>query len=234
MSELIHNPNKRSFTTPKGAAVFPHLNNPDFKFDDDGVYKVDLALDAESPEAQEFMELIDSYVDEAVEEQKAELKPAQAKKVEAHKPYFMEEDEEGEETGRVKFRFKANYQWKDKKSGKTNYRNITMFDSKGGKPLSNPPTVRHGSILKIAAKFGNSWYSAQNKTAGVTMYIQAVQILELAEGGGNAENFGFGEEEDYSSVADESSDFSEEDGYEADDDADADAEEGPAEGEGDF
>lgn len=227
-SEIVHNPSKRTLTTPKADAIYPHLNTPDTKFDDEGVFKVDLAMDAESAETQELMALIDSYVDEAFEEKKAEMKPAQAKRLEKHFPYFEEENEDGEATGRIIFRTKANAQFKDKQ-GNIQHRTITMFDAKGGTPLKQPPQVGNGSVLKVACKIGHPWHNAQTKSAGVTMYIQAVQILELKQGGGGkAENFGFGAEEDFDGVGESESDaagFSTEDGYDTD---------GPEEGEGDF
>lgn len=230
---ITHNPNKRTITTPAGTAIFPHLNTPDTKFDDAGVYKTDLAMDAQSPEAQELMALIDEYVDAAQDEQKADMKPAQAKKVEKHRPYFMEEDDEGEETGRVKFRFKANYQFKDNKTGKTQYRDITMFDAKGGSPMKEPPRVGMGSIIKVATKVSNSWYNAQTKSAGVTLYIQAVQVLQVAQMGGNAEGFGFGEEDEYEGVGESEAEAN---GFQEEDDAadSAGDQEAPAPGEGDF
>ena len=232
---LNHNEGKRSFTAPAGTAKFPHLNTPDTKYDEDGVYKVDIVMDSGSSEAQELIALIDNYVDEAVEEKKGELKPAAAKKLESHTPYFMEEDDEGEQTGRVVFRFKANYQFKDQKTGNIIYRTITMFDAKGGKPLKNPPFVRGGSVLKIASKISNPWYNPQTKSAGVTLYIQAVQILELGQGGGggDASGFGFGEEEDFDGVGESESEAA---GF-TDDDDDADPVQDdapPNEGEGDF
>ena len=34
--------------TPRGTAVFPHLNTPDTKFDENGVYSTKLALSDEA------------------------------------------------------------------------------------------------------------------------------------------------------------------------------------------
>ena len=42
---------RTKMTSPKGTAVWPWLNEPDTRFDDNGVYTVQLRLDAEEAAA---------------------------------------------------------------------------------------------------------------------------------------------------------------------------------------
>lgn len=230
---IVHNKSRRQLTTPAGYAKYPHLNTPDTKFDENGVYKVDLALDADSEAAADLVEVIDTYLDEAVAEKQDELKPAAFKKATRYKPYIEEEDEEGEPTGRLLFRMKSNAKVKDKKTGKQVSRSLAIFDAGGGSPLKNPPIIRNGSTIKASVKVGSAWHNPTAGQIGVSLYISAIQILELSEGGASASLFGFGDEsDDYSAVITEASEdegfTSEESGYTASDDGD------DAEDEGDF
>lgn len=227
---IPHNPNRRQFTTPPGYAKFPHLNTPDTKFVEDGVYKVDVAYDANSDEAKELVAIIDGYLDDAMAEQKEEMKAAAYNKAVRYTPYVEEEDEEGEPTGRLIFRFKANAKIKDRRSGKQVERTIPIFDAKGGKPLQQPPVIRMGSTIKVSAQVGKPWYNPTAKQIGVSLYISAVQVLELAEAASGAGGFGFGDETAaYEAVGETEAEKA---GFESEDSGSAD--ESDSEDEGDF
>ena len=55
---------RMNFTTPIGTAQYPWLNKADFKFDDEGVYKTDVLVDADS--AQELVDRINEFAKETL------------------------------------------------------------------------------------------------------------------------------------------------------------------------
>ena len=75
MSEKIK---REKFVTPEGVAVYPHLVRPDTKFDSDGVYTVQIAI--ESGAAQKFIAQLEAARDKFAKEFAAE-KPANKAKV---------------------------------------------------------------------------------------------------------------------------------------------------------
>ena len=183
--------------TPAGVSVWPHLHKPDTKFDADGVYKTDLVLDGDDERTQQLMEMIDHKVQEAVEHFREEATTAAAKKkiIAADPPYRMEEDEEGNETGRVVFRFKSKASGKKKDGGRWE-RKLALFDAKRN-PLESVP-IYNGSILKINFSFSDPWKMDSTKQAGVTLRINAVQVIELKNGGAtDGADYGFAEEDGY-------------------------------------
>jgi len=86
------------FMTPKGKAVYPHLIEPDTKFDPEGVYKVDLSIPAD--EAAPLVEQLEAIRDEYVEKT---LDEAEGKKKAALKKYTVADvfDEEVDDEGRA-------------------------------------------------------------------------------------------------------------------------------------
>ncbi len=183
-------------TTPKGIAKFPWLNRPDTRFNSDGVYTVSLLLTPE--EAQPLMEQLDELADQAVEKAKQDLvekgKKTHAKKVVRMEPYKMEEDAEGTETGMVEFKFKMKAKI-TKKDNTVIELFPKLFDSKG-KPINAEETqVFGGSIIKVNYT-PSPYYVASTKGAGVSLQLNAVQVIELISRGGDASFFGFDVEED--------------------------------------
>lgn len=79
------------------------------------------------------------------------------------------------EDGTVSFKFKSQHKPK-------------IFDSKG-KPVVGDPKIGNGSVVKISGGFGPYDKGAN---CGCTLYLNAVQIIDLVEWAGSG---GFGEEE---------------------------------------
>jgi hypothetical protein len=179
-------------TTPKGVAKYPWLSKPDVQFNTDGVYKVNLLIPA--AEASELCEKLDAAADEAVELAKAAAKsPALAKQIKRADPYHTALDDAGEDTGNIEYRFKMNARVKFQDNTIKDMKPM-IFDATG-KQIPTCPNVYGGSLLKI--NFSPSpYYAANNKTAGVSLRMNAVQIIELVTGGGgDAGAFGFDKEE---------------------------------------
>jgi hypothetical protein len=62
----------KTITTPVGIARYPSLNRPDTKFDDIGVYKVNLEMSSE--DAEPFIKQIEALFAEFLNDKKRELK----------------------------------------------------------------------------------------------------------------------------------------------------------------
>ncbi len=181
-------------TTPRGVFIYPHLTEPDTKFvKPDGEYHTKFALDAGSEEAETFIaglqEVLDGYIDENPDE----LKPAVIKKA-ARADFFEEElDEEGEETGRIifKFKLKAKVKTKTKEWDQA----PRLFDSQA-QPIAGDVNIWTGSEGKASLELF-PYFMQSSKTFGVSMRIKAAQVLKLVEGGGaSADSYGFGSEDD--------------------------------------
>ena len=173
------------FVSPKGIASYPYLTNPDTKFNPDGEYKVSLIVaGADASKAIDFL----------TEKHKAAV--AQAKKENAGKRVkeselpFIENDD-----GTVTFKFKLKAKVTPKK-GDPFEQKPALFDAKG-KPLTGETKVGGGSTIKVSYEVV-PYYTAI-AGAGISLRLKAVQIIELKEysGGGNAESYGFGEEEGF-------------------------------------
>jgi hypothetical protein len=178
----------KTFVTPKGTARWPKINKPDTKFDEDGVYTVDLILEGKDSEAliEQITKIRDEgYKEFCTKEKKAKLKLADL-------PFKAEEDDAGNETGRTVFRFKLKAKGKSKDGSKYD-RKVAIFDAKG-KPTK--AEVWGGSGIKVSYE-PRPWFVAMHGV-GVSLQLRAVQIIDLVtKGSGDSKSFGFGEEDGY-------------------------------------
>lgn len=196
-------PKLEKIVTPKGIAVWPWLTKPDTKFNSDGEYRVKLKLNKE--EHSDFLQSLEDKAQAAYDEAVAEMKEkggkaaAAAKKMELHTPFEPEYDDEGDETGNVIVTIKSKASGTTK-AGKAWKRKINIFNAKGVH-LKNPPAIYGGSLLKVEAEI-SPFSMPATKTAGISLRISAVQVLQLSEGngGGDASAHGFGVEEGYEDI----------------------------------
>ena len=172
-------PNK-TLTTPVGTARYPHLNRPDTKFDDVGVYKVNLELTAE--EAEPFLKQAEELFSAFVAEKKAELKKD---KIKLHSAPWEEND------GLVQLKLKVKAMGKGK-DGETYSRAPKLFNASGEIITDN---IGGGSKIKVAV-VPYCWYTG-TLGAGITLQPKAVQVLDLVTwgDGGSAVSYGFDVEE---------------------------------------
>ena len=191
--------------TPAGVALYPRLNEPDTKFKPEGQYSVKLRLEAD--DAQELINLIDQLSDEAYEAALAEAKNEREKKKikKADAAYTAEEDEDGNETGCFLFNFKMTASGVSKKTGNEWTRVCPVFDAKR-KPIDlKAVKIGGGSIVKVAYEASPFYTAALG--AGVSLRLEAVQVLELHEWGNkDASAFGFGDEDGFEAAEDTSAD----------------------------
>mgnify|MGYP005854901653 FL=1 len=182
--------------SPKGVAKYPRLLEPDTKFNKDGEYRVRLLFAADDATTKEFCATLDELSKAAYEEQQTTLKPAKAKTLELYVPYKSEIDPDtGEETGNIEVNFKTGAQYKDK-DGNIIEKTIPLFDA-AGKKIERKINIGSGSVLRVSFT-PVSFYAANGNSAGVSLRLNAVQVIQLKEWkGATAEGYGFGKEDGY-------------------------------------
>lgn len=185
-------------TSPAGIAVFPHLNEPD-DYEGKKSFKVTLKLSAE--ESAGLRKYIDAQVAQAMEDLISEVKPADRKKITEYVPYEEEYDDEENPTGNYLFKFTKNAEFKNKKTGKMQEIGLPLVDAKR-KPMTD--AVWGGSTLKVAF-FCFPFYNAAAKQIGVSLKMQAVQVIDLVTSGGGTGAGYFEDEDGYESKEDDGS-----------------------------
>lgn len=190
----------KSYTSPKGVAVFPHLIEPDTKFNANGEYNVRLELDPSDPGVDAFLRFIEAEAtasyEETIEKLNASGGPgkAKAKQLKLNSPVKDVYDDEGEPTGLKQVSFKTAATYKDK-TGAVKSKKVKFFDASATPKPFYPESLWGGSEIKVAFAVAR-YYIAGQQAAGASLYINAVQVIKLVEGGGgNADEFGFGGEE---------------------------------------
>ena len=183
------------FVSPKGIASYPHLTKPDTKFNPDGEYKVSLIVAGDV--ASKAIDFLTEQHEAAVAKAKKENA---GKRVKESELPFIENDD-----GTVTFKFKLKAKVTPKK-GDPFEQKPALFDAKG-KPLTGEPKVGGGSTIKVCYEVV-PYYTAI-AGAGVSLRLKAVQIIELKEysGGGNAESYGFCEEDGFEAGEDDTPTF---------------------------
>ena len=91
--------------TPLGVAVYPRLNEPDYKFHPAGIFSVAVRVGAK--EGQELKDKLDAKLDAWHKSQMKERRKPQLKRADLTiKPAI---DDDGNETGELDFKFTRNH-----------------------------------------------------------------------------------------------------------------------------
>jgi hypothetical protein len=184
----MNKPLSPKFVTPKGTAVWPKLNTPDTKFNVDGEYSVKIRLPV--ADSQDLIKQLEGLRDEyQAAQSKTEPKVA---RYDVAPVYETEEDDNGDVTGFVLFKFKQNAKIKLRNGG-TRDMSVPIYDS------NKAPTkteVTGGSIIRVAANVF-CYAMPSSKKVGVSLRPTGVQIIELAAGfGGDADALAMFDKED--------------------------------------
>jgi hypothetical protein len=151
-----------------GEALYPHLNKPDVKFNENGEYKVSLKI----PEAKAkgMIALYEKALQSSISEAEEKLGGKKVKL--APKPYSVED-------GFAVFKYKMKATGVNRKTKEPFSQRPQLFDAKKN-PL-NPTScnIWGGSKMKIAYTL-RSYYSPVIG-AGITSQLKAVQVIELVE-----------------------------------------------------
>lgn len=198
---------KQLVMTPRVAFRYPKLTEMDYGSKDYpkefGEYNVRFRLQKDAPETQAFLKKLEPFRQTAIEQGQERfdaLKPAAKKKLGEMKVNDIYEtvfDEDENETGEIEFKAKMKGEGKNKKTGKKWSRKVTMFDAHL-KPIKGDIEIWGGTEGKIRLDPVPYFVDGQG-TAGLSLYIDAVQIIELrGPGMGGASAEGFEEEEGFS------------------------------------
>lgn len=183
---------KKTLTTPRGTLLWPRITEPDYEYNAKGVFSTKIALDP-SPELTEIVSYLDFLRDEFV----ANLKKKEPKKEFklAEMPYKPELDENKEPTGRTILSIHSYASGVSKKTGKPWKKSgIPMYDRQGTALMIADVKPWSGTLARV--NFQPFPYFINNQIgAGVTLYLQAVQIIKLVSGGArDAADYGFSDE----------------------------------------
>lgn len=171
---------KKLYTSPLGVAVYPHLNQPDTKFNKDGMFSVKLEVPAEDG-GREFAARLDSAIDQSVADAKAEAK--EGSEIKRADPPYKEDQEKGTFT----FNFKVKHR-NQTREGTEFFRRPILFDSAGQR--ADDAKVGGGSQLRVS--YEPSLFYTPMIGAGVSLRLFAVQIVSLIEWGErDASGYGF-------------------------------------------
>lgn len=186
---------------PKGKAVFPHLVEPD-SFEGSLDYKVSILLDPADPEVAKLIANITETAEDTLAKGVAEMKAKGGKHVAAAKamnlqlPFAPEYAEDGTETGMILLKAKSKAAGITKK-GKPWERKLPIFDSGASGVVKRIPhgtvPIFSGAIIKVEVEVF-TYVAVGLKLAGVSFFINAVQLIQASTGGGS-DGSGFGCEE---------------------------------------
>jgi len=186
-------------TTPKGRARWPKLNEPDRKFNHNGEYSAELALEGEDAEQLKAkLEAIyeKEYERMCIREGKKKLKRCPL-------PIKAVTDQNGEETGETGFRFKLKA-LVETRDGRSWEQRPDLFDAQGN---CMSEAIGGGSLIRISSEPA-PWYTV-SLGFGLTLRLRGVQVLELkAPSGGDATSYGFEKEEGFETSEDFAAQFS--------------------------
>lgn len=167
-------------TTPKGTAVYPHIQAPDYKFSPDGVYNCKINVSEDDFNA--FSKIVVDIVEREYEAE-CRLKGQKLKRA-TSLPVKITEDGD--------FQIYAKQVAKRQtKKGLLEFV-VPVFDSKGNR-IKDVPNIGSGSTLRLSVEV-YTWYTDLHGF-GYTLRLKAAQIIELIEYSGGS-NFGFDSEED--------------------------------------
>jgi len=152
-----------------GVAIYPHLNRPDVKFNENGEYKVNLKIPEDK--AKGMIAIYEKAIQDSISEAEAKLNGKKVKL--APKPYSIE-------NGQAVFKYKMKATGINRKTKEPFSQRPALFDAKKNPLNPSSCNIWGGSKMKIAYVL-RSYYSPA-LGAGVTAQLKAVQIIELVEG----------------------------------------------------
>ena len=181
-------------TTPAGVLSFPcFIHEPDTQYRDEtnpndkGDYKARLSLTM--AEARPFMDDLERLFEEFCARKEIELR-RKVKVGDDAMPWYPETDRDtGEETGNIIIRAKMKAAYVSKRTGQVVEQAPKVFDATP-LPMIPVPAIGAGTKAKLNVT-PSCWYNG-GKGAGLTLYLNAVQVLELQEKGGGTDAVAFG------------------------------------------
>lgn len=175
----------KSVIMPAGIAVYPHLTNPDYKYDEAGKFSTKVSIP--EADAAPFMKRIKAFY-------KAEAKKEGLKVRKGGLPW--EDDEE--RPGNVLFKGISMKHNIAAKGDRPAYKQSPLLFDAAKNRLPEDTKVGGGSTIKCAVT--PSLYDGFG--GGVKLYLEAVQVIDLVTWEKDADAFGFDEEEGFTAATD--------------------------------
>lgn len=175
----------KQVTSPKGKVFYAHIYKPEVYDGAEIGYSIQLALSAEDTEKMKKVlkaEILKAQKSEAFKGKKWTKNPNMGVK---------ELEVEGETIEVFKFKTKHQY---TTKTGEVFNKTIPVFDAQGT-PIKDVLSIGNGTIARV--RFSISPYHKSSTNCGVTLYLEAVQVIDLVEynPSKSAEDYGFEAEE---------------------------------------
>lgn len=165
-------------TSPRGDALWAKLDKPDREYNAKGQYSVDLVVDPGADGVQTFIDKLEKLRDTAFD-QANEGKPKN--KLFTKRPVYKDDfDKDGNETGNIVFKFKMN-NVDDRRPGQNKVVLVGPKASDGAIPMVQ---IGNGSLIRCVA-FANPYAMSSDKTIGVSLILEKVQLLDLVSFGGD-------------------------------------------------
>lgn len=181
---VIQNTKGKSVVTPLGDALWVKVIEPDYKFDAKGKYSADLILDPNDNDAAAFVTTMEALRDRALAEVKENLSPAKAKSVTTREVFWEDTDKDGNETGKIIIKTKANaVDYNDEAVS------IPVFNAKGIEEENWKDLIGNGSKLKLQV-WASPYHMANGNYVGISYKLKKVQVVELSAYSGGDEGFG--------------------------------------------
>lgn len=181
--------NYAKMVSPAGIAVWPHLNSPDTKFDNGGAgeYKVSVKLTeaAAQPVIDKLQKILDQYHAEEISQN------PKVKQFTPRLPIEEEVDDQGNLTGNWLLKVKQKAQITTD-NGIVDMK-VALFDAKR-RPTN--AEIGGGSTLKVATTIV-PYTMPSNKSVGISLRLNAVQVINLVEGGKDGDGSMFDEEDGF-------------------------------------
>jgi hypothetical protein len=183
-----------AFTSPIGSAVFPWITKADTRFNAEGVFKTQISVPFE--DAQAFIVKLEKARDDFIAtldpQKQASFNAVPVYEEEYTRPDFpadatdaekdaIRKDFVPEPTGNVLFKFKLNARVTPRDETKDAFdQKPIVVSAEDGAAVDKP--VYMGSVIRIKGQIA-PYTNAMSKSAGVTLRMKAVQVLELVSGG---------------------------------------------------
>jgi hypothetical protein len=180
----------KNYKIIEGKALWAKVLKPDTKFVPAGEYSIDVLIPEEK--AEELCEYLEGLIDNQLKEE-VKANPGKAKSLSTRSVREPNYDQDGNETGELKFRckFKAQIQARD---GRTYNQKPIVVDAKRN-PVDEDMAIGNGSTVKVAVE-PFTYVMASTKQVGVTLRLRGVQVIDLVEYGNKGGNM-FDEEDGF-------------------------------------
>ena len=180
----------RKITTPKGLVRFPHLVKPEMYDGSEVGYTIILEFNKE--DTDKMMKFLEDELEAAKNSPEFKGKKWTGARL----------GNKEDRNGNTIFKFKNSTMIRGR-DGSMTPRVIPVFDA-DGRPFV-PTTMGNDSVAKVSFSVNPYWKSSTN--CGLSLYLQAVQVLKLveysAQGNGTADSFGFAKEAGFKAPEDE-------------------------------